>query len=91
MTLLKGRFMVERQYSVKVTSKGQITVPAEFRRRLGIKQGDVLIIRDSAAGYIIEKAASGSKFDAFVGHLAKDGPRNTDDIMREMRGSRKDG
>jgi antitoxin PrlF len=31
-----------RSYSGSVTSKGQVTVPKEIRRRLGLKQGDRL-------------------------------------------------
>ena len=47
-------------------------------------QGDVLIIRDSGAGYMLEKAATRSKFDEFVGCLAKDAPVSTDDVMRDV-------
>jgi AbrB family looped-hinge helix DNA binding protein len=35
---------MEEQVSV-VTRKGQITIPAEIRRRLGIKQGDKVALR----------------------------------------------
>ena len=29
-------------YSTTVTSKGQVTIPVEFRRRLGIKPGEIV-------------------------------------------------
>ena len=53
---------------------------------LGLNPGDVLIIRESVAGYILEKAAMPSKFYEFVGYLAKDAPVSTDEVMRDMRG-----
>ena len=40
-------------YRAKVTSKGQITVPKEIRDKLGIRQGDELVFRETAAGYLI--------------------------------------
>ena len=46
----------------------------------------MLVIRESATGYVLEKTAMPSKFDGFVGYLAKDTPVNTDDVMRDMRG-----
>jgi len=37
--------MVETmQYVVKVTRKGQTTIPREFRERLRIKEGDMLLM-----------------------------------------------
>ena len=77
---------MEREYKAKVTSKGQVTIPVGVRRSLGLNPGDVLIIRASTAGYILEKAAMPSKFDEFVGYLAKDTPVSTDEVMRDMRG-----
>lgn len=32
--------MVRNSYTSRVTSKGQITVPQEIRRRLGLREGD---------------------------------------------------
>jgi AbrB family looped-hinge helix DNA binding protein len=74
---------MEHEYKAKVTSKGQVTIPVGVRRSLGLNPGDVLIIRESTAGYILEKAAMPSKFDEFVGYLAKDTPVSTDEVMRE--------
>lgn len=87
--VLDGGIRVEREHRVKVTSKGQITIPVDVRRNLGLNQGDVLIIRDSGAGYMLEKAATRSKFDEFVGCLVKDAPVSTDDVMRDIRGDRR--
>lgn len=77
---------MDREHKASVTSKGQVTIPAQVRRRLGLNPGDLLVIRESAAGYTLEKAAMQSKFDEFVGCLHRGVPVSTDEIMREMRG-----
>ncbi len=81
---------MEREHRARVTSKGQVTVPVQVRRSLGLNPGDVLIIRESAAGYTLEKSATRSKFDGFVGYLGKGASASTDALMREMRGDRQD-
>ncbi|MBP7164990.1 MAG: AbrB/MazE/SpoVT family DNA-binding domain-containing protein [Firmicutes bacterium] len=79
---------MEREHRARVTSKGQVTIPVQVRKSLGLNPGDVLVIRESAAGYTLEKAAMRSKFDEFVGYMRKGAPVSTDEIMREMRGDR---
>jgi AbrB family looped-hinge helix DNA binding protein len=39
---------------VKVTRRGQTTLPAEFREKYGIKEGDELLIEDSGKGLTIK-------------------------------------
>ena len=34
-----------KEYSRRMTSKGQVTVPAEVRRKLGIRPGETIIFR----------------------------------------------
>lgn len=38
--------------NAKLTSKGQVTIPAEVREALGLKQGDMLAF-ESTASYIV--------------------------------------
>jgi AbrB family looped-hinge helix DNA binding protein len=40
---------------VTVTGSGQITLPAEYRQRLGIKTGDRVVVSESASGEIVVK------------------------------------
>ena len=41
----------------KVTSKGQITIPVEIRKKLGIKNGDkVLFIEDAGRIYMMNSS-----------------------------------
>lgn len=42
--------------AVKVLPKGQITLPKEIRKSLGIKEGDTLVIEKSDGEIIIKKA-----------------------------------
>lgn len=46
----------------KVTSKGQITIPVEIRKKLGIKNGDkVLFIEESGKIYMINSSMEALK------------------------------
>ncbi|WP_462330655.1 AbrB/MazE/SpoVT family DNA-binding domain-containing protein, partial [Thiohalocapsa halophila] len=40
-----------------VSSRGQITLPATLRKRLGIAPGDVLIVEDRGGGLVFKPAA----------------------------------
>jgi len=41
-------------YIAKLTSKGQITIPQEIRRRLGIRQGDQVSFEFEENGVVIK-------------------------------------
>ena len=41
----------------KVTAKGQTTIPAEVRAKLGLKPGDTVIYRETKTGIVIRKAS----------------------------------
>ena len=51
----------------KVTSKGQITVPQEFRRRLGVRAGDRLLFEDDGDGVRITTVRKASPFEKYRG------------------------
>jgi AbrB family looped-hinge helix DNA binding protein len=40
---------------VKVTRRGQTTLPKEHRTRLGIKEGDHLLIEETAQGLLVRR------------------------------------
>lgn len=54
--------------AVKVLPKGQITLPKELRKSLGIKEGDTLVIEKSEGDIIIKK---GKTIHDYIGFLAK--------------------
>ena len=41
--------------NVKILSKGQITIPAEIRKRLNIKEGDIVSIENTPDGITMKK------------------------------------
>jgi len=71
-------------YKIKVTSKGQVTIPKKLREEMGIGTGDYLEIREKAAGYVISKQINKEKIKKYVGILKKD--KSSDDIVKELRG-----
>ncbi len=54
--------------AVKVLPKGQITLPKEMRKILGIKEGDTLVIEKSDGDIIIRK---GKTIHDYIGFLSK--------------------
>lgn len=56
---------------ITMTGKGQIAIPIELRRELGIDQGDKLIVikREDCQGFNLLKADT---MDKFINTLSKD-------------------
>jgi AbrB family looped-hinge helix DNA binding protein len=67
-----------------VTTKGQLTLPIEVRRALGIDTGTVLEVELGRGGSVVlRKKATPGFFDQFVGLKAADAPYATGDEARE--------
>lgn len=45
--------MIERKNLVRVQEKGQVTLPAEVRKRLGLKKGDLVAVVATPHGILI--------------------------------------
>ena len=75
--------------TAKITSKGQVTIPAEVRRDLGVQSGDRIdFVRNAAGRY--ELAVHGSTFADLRGILRDRVPPGGADIERwiaEARGA----
>jgi len=71
-------------FRAKVTSKGQVTIPIELRNIIGIKPGSYIEIKETAAGYVIEKQVDDECLKKYVGIL--NSKANSDDIIKELRG-----
>lgn len=73
--------------SSTISSKGQITVPVEIRRRLGVKQGDrVEFVVENGKTILRPAQPAVNPFDEFIGCLP--GFKNIDEInawIRDMR------
>jgi len=71
-------------YRVKVTSKGQVTIPIELRNKIGIKPGNYLEIKETEAGYVIQKQVDGNCLEKYVGIL--NNTTASDKVIKELRG-----
>lgn len=77
----------------KVTSKGQITIPIEIRRKLGIKEGSkVLFIEDAGRIYIANSSMEALREaqEAFRGEAERLGLKNEDDVVNMIKEMRKE-
>mgnify|MGYP004691172961 FL=1 len=72
----------------KVTSKGQVTIPIEIRKKLGIKNGDkVLFMEDSGRIYMMNSSMDALREAqrAFAGEAEKADLKNDDDVMAMIK------
>ena len=74
-------------YESKVTSKGQITIPAALRAHLGIGPGDRLSFAVAPDGTVTVRKSTVSLSD-LRGIVRFSGPRQPDDIVRMVEGAR---
>ena len=68
----------------RISSKGQVTVPVEVRKRLGLEPGTpvVFVLRDGEA--VLRKGGEEDPVDRVYGMLHLDRP--VDALLNEMRG-----
>lgn len=72
--------------TAKITSKGQITIPAEMRRALGVGEGDSLIFEDDGGGIrVLRKLDGESPFAKYQGIGNPDIPSGLENIVRYFR------
>lgn len=67
-----------------MTSKGQVTIPIELRNKIGIKPGNYLEIKETEAGYVIQKQVDGNCLEKYVGIL--NNTTASDKVIKELRG-----
>jgi antitoxin PrlF len=75
-------------HSAKITSKGQITLPADIRKELGLAAGDKVDFVKNASGKFELKPRTG-RFADLIGILKLDRPvsdKEINDWVKEARG-----
>ena len=68
-----------------VTDRGQVTIPGEIRRRLGIAPGTTLRFHTDGGKLIAVKETIGDPISRVYGIAGKG---NTDEVMSRLRGSK---
>lgn len=77
----------------KITSKGQLTLPAAVREALNVRSGDVVTFEIGAEGVRVLPDRSPDRFDAFAGKYRVGKGRSigeTDEWLRSLRGHDRD-
>ena len=88
---MKKQANLKRQ--AKLTSKGQITVPRDIRRRLGVRAGDKLEFEDDGKGVQVKAVRDASVFEKYAGignPGIGSGRRAIQKWIREIRGHEDD-
>jgi AbrB family looped-hinge helix DNA binding protein len=81
--------MVDRKL-VRVQEKGQVTLPAETRRKLGLKKGDLVAIMETPDGVLItpQQVVAMKALDR-IGEVLREQGLTLEDLIesgREVRG-----
>lgn len=71
---------------MKVSSKGQVTIPKEIREALGIRPGDEVEFEETEEGVVIRKADE-NPFETWKGAFGG-AEATVEERMRELRGDR---
>lgn len=88
---MRRKALLKRQ--AKLTSKGQITIPRDIRRRLGVRAGDKLEFADNGNGIQVRAVRTGSVFAKYAGignPGIGSGRKAINKWLRQMRGHEDD-
>lgn len=83
--LLGGGFYMEL---AKVTSKGQVTIPIEIRKKLGIKNGDkILFVEEAGKIYVLNSSMDALREaqKALAGEAERLGLNDDNDVMEMIK------
>lgn len=72
---------------VRITDRGQVTIPRQVRDELGLRPGDeVEFVPDGAGGFRLRKVLRTNPFARYRGHLSGLAGRSPDELLGELRG-----
>jgi len=74
---------------VRVQEKGQVTLPAEVRKRLGLKKGDLVAVTETEAGILItrQEVIANALLDR-IGDALRERGVTLDELIEEGREER---
>ena len=73
---------------MRITAKGQVTIPLELRRRFGLTPGTEVEIVPGEHGALVRPLAGGGRGAALIARLRDqaDGGMDADEVLRLTRG-----
>lgn len=71
---------------VRLTDRGQVTLPKQVRDALGLRPGDEVEFVPDGSGYRLRKVLRTNPFSRYRGHLTGLAGRDPDELVRELRG-----
>jgi AbrB family looped-hinge helix DNA binding protein len=77
----------------KITLRGQITIPVEIRKKLGVKDGDKVVFIEENGRIVMEnsvRVALKDVQDAFRGEAERLGLKNEQDVVSMIKGVRRE-
>jgi antitoxin PrlF len=81
--------MSERRNLVRVQEKGQVTLPVEARRKLGLKKGDLVVISETPDGLLLTpQDLIASKALDRIGELLKEKGLTLEELIESGREER---
>lgn len=69
---------------VKVTRKGQTTIPAPLRAKYGIKEGTRLVVHDTGDGILLKRSKTTADLAGSGSRVAT--PKEMKDLLDRLRG-----
>ena len=77
----------------KITAKGQITIPINIRRKLGVKEGGkVLFVEEAGKIYILNSSMEALREaqNGFAGEAERAGLKNEEDVVAMVNSIRRE-
>jgi len=74
---------------VKISAKGQISIPAELRRRYDLNMGDQLLVRETEEGMVLTPISEHPILQLRGSLKTKQGKKLTEELMDERKSDRK--
>jgi antitoxin PrlF len=90
MTFRKEVIMNDRKL-LRMQEKGQVTIPTEIRKKLGLKQGDLVAVMETPDGvFITPQQVVATKALASIGDILKEQGISLDELIASGREIRTD-
>ena len=79
------------QKLVRIQEKGQVTIPTEIRKKLGLKSGDLVAVMETPEGVFItpQQVVATKAFDS-IGQILKEQGLSLDELIASGRQIRTD-